>query len=83
MMTATTLLHSIALGACLTIQAMPGTGERPCGIRRALQTLSAQKPDMPALAALTDQAAAFSAPPASVLRKASPQAFASSRTRRI
>ena len=44
MTTATTLLHMIALSACLTIQAVPGAGERPSGIRRALQTIDKQSP---------------------------------------
>ncbi|WP_048646007.1 hypothetical protein [Nitratireductor soli] len=48
MSTASTLLHSIALSACLAIQAMPGAAERPAGIRRALQTM-----DKPAAMSLT------------------------------
>ncbi len=43
MTAAPALLHSIALSACLTIQAVPGSTERPSGIRRALQTLSAEQ----------------------------------------
>ncbi|WP_040676897.1 hypothetical protein [Nitratireductor pacificus] len=39
MTTATNLLHSLALSACLTIQAVPGAAEQPSGIRRALQTM--------------------------------------------
>lgn len=39
MTTASTLLHSFALIACLAMQAMPGAEERPAGIRRALQTM--------------------------------------------
>ncbi len=43
MTAAPALLHSIALCACLILQAMPGSIERPSGIRRALQTLSAER----------------------------------------
>ncbi|WP_367715540.1 hypothetical protein AB2N04_16175 [Nitratireductor sp. GISD-1A_MAKvit] len=43
MKTAPALLHAIALSACLILQAMPGSTERPSGIRRALQTLSAER----------------------------------------
>ena len=49
MTTASTLLHFIALSACLAIQAMPGAAERPSGIRRALQTMD--KPSRPAIMA--------------------------------
>ncbi len=42
MTTVTTVLHMIALSACLTIQAVPGASERPSGIRRALQTIDKQ-----------------------------------------
>ncbi|MBN7755798.1 hypothetical protein JYP46_03080 [Nitratireductor aquimarinus] len=56
MTTASTLLHSIALSACLTIQAVPGSSERPSGIRRALQTLSTQQTELCAMAAPADAA---------------------------
>ncbi|MCR4269274.1 hypothetical protein [Nitratireductor sp. ZSWI3] len=39
MTTASTLLNTLALSACLTIQAVPGAAESPSGIRRALQTM--------------------------------------------
>ncbi|WP_065816098.1 MAG: hypothetical protein ABL311_02825 [Nitratireductor rhodophyticola] len=50
MTAAPALLHSIALSACLTIQAVPGSTERPSGIRRALQTLSAEHKEPRAMA---------------------------------
>ncbi|MFC5584103.1 hypothetical protein ACFPOD_03195 [Nitratireductor kimnyeongensis] len=50
MTAAPALLHSIALSACLILQAMPGSTERPSGIRRALQTLSAEQREPRAMA---------------------------------
>ncbi|WP_336066121.1 hypothetical protein [Nitratireductor rhodophyticola] len=50
MTAAPALLHSIALCACLILQAMPGSIGRPSGIRRALQTLSAEHKEPRAMA---------------------------------
>lgn len=89
MKTASTLLQIIALLACFT--AYQAFSEERTGVRRTVE-LAGNRPDMGHLLCTpTRRYAATSpikgevgvAPPASVFRKASPQAFASSRTRRM